>query len=116
MMIPVDVRQQEVKGELNHEAICVWVALGFMLDRDTFFKGHFWNRPQQTPWYYHPNGNSFNDTVDQFAELFETTVKNSIKGKDVLLALSGGLDSRTLAVALTRIGIDPFVYSYQFNN
>jgi hypothetical protein len=116
-MIPLNVRQDEViNGNLNLKAICVWIAFGCMLDNDTFFEGVYWTRPKTLPWHYDPVDMSFDKTVDKFAEIFENVVADQTKGASVLLALSGGLDSRTLAAAMSKTGKKPFTYSYKFEN
>ena len=52
----------------------------------------------------------------QFSDLFETIIKEQTAGKKVILPLSGGLDSRTQAVALQAINADVHSYSYAFKN
>lgn len=116
LMIPTDVRQQDIVAELDRQAICVWAAFGFMLDCDTFFKDIKWNKPQTTEWYYRPEQISFDESVEKFAAVFEEVIASQIEGKDVILALSGGLDSRTLAAALHRLGAKAFTYSYKFQH
>lgn len=116
LMIPTDVRQQDIAAELDRAAICVWAAFGFMLDCDTFFKDVKWNKPQAPEWYYKPGTISFDASVEKFAAVFEDVISSQIAGKDVMLALSGGLDSRTLAAAVHRLGAKAFTYSYKFHN
>lgn len=117
-MIPIDVRQKEgsTDASLNLKAICVWAAFGFMLDRDTFFEGIWWDKPDTAPWYYKPASLSFDQAVDKFTATFEEVVKEQVAGKNVILALSGGLDSRTLSAALSRMNVKPFAYSYKFQD
>jgi len=115
-MIPIQVRQEEVGGDLNFEAICIWAAFGFMLDKDTFYKNIFWNKPTNNAWHYTPGNFSFDETVDKYASIFEEVIKEQISDKKVILPLSGGLDSRTLAAALSRIGGKPFTFSYKFQD
>ena len=115
-MVTLDIRQKEADASLDLKSICVWAAFGFMLDTDTFFEGVAWDKPHTTPWYYNPAAISFNEAVDKFAATFEQVVADQTKGKDVILALSGGLDSRTLAGAMARLKVKPFAYSYKFHN
>ncbi len=115
-MITLDVRQKESNAALNLKSICVWSAFGFMLDRDTFHEGVYWDKPDTLPWYYRPLSSSFDDAVDRFASTFEQVVSEQATGKNAMLALSGGLDSRTLAAALHRNGAKPFAYSYKFQD
>lgn len=114
--IPIDVKQKEVTGSLDRKAICVWMAMGFMLNNDTFYENVKWDRPEIEPWYYKPEKISFNNAVEAYAKVFEEVVASQVSSEKVLLALSGGLDSRTLAVALYRLGIKPQAYSYKFQN
>ena len=64
-------------------------------------------------WYYKPRNISFEATVTQFTKLFETLVQEKTLSKKIILPLSGGLDSRTLAVAL-RNNKNVVAYSYEF--
>src|SRR5690606_22669127 len=67
-------------------------------------------------WHYTPRAISFNQALDEFTDLFETIIKEQTQGKKVILPLSGGLDSRTQAVALKALGAEVASYSYQFKN
>ncbi|WP_353777926.1 asparagine synthase-related protein [Winogradskyella sp. 3972H.M.0a.05] len=133
-IIPTSQTFSEVSGEqgLDLKAICVFCAIGFFLDEDTFWKHkvvlraaseHTINdegvRENSKPWfnwYYDPKDLSFNEALDGFTDLFETIVKEQTAGKKVILPLSGGLDSRTQAAALHHIKADVFSYSYKFAN
>lgn len=117
---------------LDLEAICVFVAVGFFLEQDTYYKEQKVLKPATTykidpdtqsiieakpyfKWHYTPNDRPFETIVNEFAELFETIVKEqAVRGK-VILPLSGGLDSRTQAIALRHLGIDTHTYSYAFS-
>src|SRR5579883_1366319 len=116
LTIPVDVRQKEPGGALDFKAICIWAAFGFMLNNDTFFDNEKWDRPVIEPWYYRPSDLSFDQAVERYAKTFESVVGELVANKKILLALSGGIDSRTVAVALSRLGINPYAYSYKFQN
>ncbi len=117
---------------LNLEAICVFTATGFFLGSDTYYKEQQVLRPanhyklnsdstsvlKATPyfkWHYTPKERSFEQVVEEFATLFETIVKEQSVGKKVILPLSGGLDSRTQAVALKHLGMDVQAFSYAFD-
>lgn len=122
----------EAEHELDFEAICVFVAIGFFLDTDTYWKNKKVLRPasnnkldlqgyleqSQTwfDWHSSPRAISFDQALDEFTLLFETIVTEQTQGKKVILPLSGGLDSRTQATALKHIGADVFSYSYEFEN
>ena len=119
------------KRELDHEAICVFTALGFFLDNDTYYKALKVARPasilhveghaavEEKPyfkWHYRPKQRPFNEVVEEFAVLFEQIIDEQVQNKKVILPLSGGLDSRTQAVALKQLQKDVHAYSYRFQN
>ncbi len=118
--------------ELNLEAICVFTAIGFFLDQDAYWKDKLVLPPasinsinshnqllKTEPWFrwhYTPRDISFKQALGEFSTLFEQIINEQTSGKKVILPLSGGLDSRTQAVALKNINADVFAYSYQFEN
>ncbi|WP_282134453.1 asparagine synthase-related protein [Seonamhaeicola maritimus] len=117
------------KHELDLEAICLFIAFGFFFDTDTYWKNEKVLSPgtkyqldgqnkvvsseRWFQWYYSPRELSFHDTLQAFKDLFETVVKEQTGGKHVILPISGGLDSRTQAVAL-RDHPNVNAYSYDF--
>ncbi|WP_435139233.1 asparagine synthase-related protein [Formosa sp. A9] len=132
-IIPVQPTYAKIQAphELHLEAICVFAATGFFLDTDTYWKDTVVLRPacehqiddagylvSSTPyfeWEYTPDETrNFERTLDQFTTLFETIIAEQTQGQRVILPLSGGLDSRTQAVALQRLGRSVQSYSYQF--
>ncbi|PKQ46750.1 asparagine synthase [Confluentibacter flavum] len=132
-IIPVKQRFVGEKITLNKEAICVFAATGFFLDQDTYFKEqnvlkpackYEINNETQTilsetsyfKWHYSPVERSFTEIVDEFAQLFETIIKEQVGDTNVILPLSGGLDSRTQAVALKHLNIPVNTYSYKFQD
>ena len=120
------------KGELDLKAICVFVAIGFFLDDDTYWthkkilksaSNHHINsvnilEKSETyfNWHYSPRAISFKQALEEFTLLFETIIAEQIENKKVILPLSGGLDSRTQAVALKHLGADVSAYSYDYRN
>ncbi len=116
--------------ELNKKAICVFTATGFFLDTDTYWKDkialkpaseHFFNKEgflqESKPWFrwhYAPREISFRQALKEFTELFHTIIEEQVANKKVILPLSGGLDSRTQAVALKALGKKVHSYSYDF--
>ena len=118
--------------ELHKEAICIFVATGFFLGQDTYFKDTICLRPATIntidddgflvksdtwfDWHYSPQDKTFEATLDTFSNLFETIIDEQVKNKNVILPLSGGLDSRTQAVALNKLGKETTAYSYEFVN
>lgn len=133
-IIPKSQTFAKVKGEhvLNYEAICVFTAIGFFLDEDTYYKDEVCLRPgtintidesgylvKSEPWfnwYYSPRAISFEDALNEFSELFESIIDQQVEDKKVVLPLSGGLDSRTQAVALNHLDKNVEAYSYSFEN
>lgn len=131
-IIPVNQAFAKVNEShaLNHEAICVFAALGFFLEADSFFKDEQVLQPGKSyvldserniqsevsnfNWYYKPRDISFSTALDEFTDLFETIVKEQTAENRVILPLSGGLDSRSQAVALKHIKADVQSYSYSF--
>ncbi|WP_274475878.1 asparagine synthase-related protein [Mangrovimonas aestuarii] len=118
--------------DLDLKAICVFAATGFFLDQDTYWKdevvlppasintiddkGYLIKTEPWFKWFHAPRELTFNKTVGEFTELFETIVQEQIQGKRVILPLSGGLDSRTQAAALNRLKAEVLSYSYEFQN
>ncbi|MEP5934969.1 MAG: asparagine synthetase B family protein, partial [Winogradskyella arenosi] len=128
-IIPIQPTFVGTPNSLDYKAICIFSALGFFLDNDTYFleqkalkPGHVYNIEgdtivNETPyfsWHYTPKERSFSQVVLEFGTLFESIIKEQTQGKQVILPLSGGLDSRTQAVALARIGANVRSYSYRF--
>jgi hypothetical protein len=122
----------KMPGEkLDYKAICVFVALGFFLDEDTYYESVKVLKPATNlnlngnkiistttdfKWHYSPRDISFTEAVNEFTYLFEKIVNKQTEGQKVILPLSGGLDSRTQAVAFRKRASDIFAYSYQFKN
>ncbi len=116
--------------ELDREAICIFVATGFFLDADTYFKDEKVLPPasdceldadgffiKSTPWFqWHQTARevSFHEALEEFTQLFEGIVNEQVGDKKVILPLSGGLDSRTQATALSHLGKRVNSYSYDF--
>ena len=120
----------KTKG-LDYKAVAVFAATGFFLDQDTYYEEQKVLRPGRQydiienrvvdkgpyfSWTYKPVNRKFSDVVDEFQILFETIIKEQSEGKKIILPLSGGLDSRSQAAALKRIGVEVSSYSYEFQN
>lgn len=125
-----------VKVDRPHEpdlkAICIFAALSYFLGSDTHWKNikvlppgtintvdenGFWTGSKPWfQWYYKPRDISFEKAVDEFTELFHTICEEQAGDKTVLLPLSGGLDSRTQAVACSKLKNKVISYSYSFHN
>ena len=122
----------ENSGVLDYKALCIFMAIGFFLDDDTHWTHKKVLRPgtensiddshqllKSKPyfhWYYSPRDISFQDALDEFSNLLETIIAEQTANKRVILPLSGGLDSRTQAVALHKNRSEVFSYSYAYQN
>ena len=134
-IIPVEqtfINLKDQPHELDYKAICVFSALGFFLDSDTYWKdkkvlppasinkiddsGYLISSEPWFEWYYKPKQINLNEATTNFSELFEEIVKEQCNDKKVILPISGGLDSRSQAVALHKLGVAVKSYSYSFEN
>ena len=119
------------KEKLDYEAICVFAAIGFFLDDDTYYKAQKVLKPgfdyelenneiqskkRYFKWHYSPVERPFAHIVNEFANLFERIIKEQVQDKKVILPLSGGLDSRTQAAALYHLGNEVQAYGYAFQD
>jgi hypothetical protein len=118
--------------EINYEAICIFSAIGFFLDQDCYYKDEICLRPATIntidengyliksesyfKWHYAPKYISFEKTLNAYSTLFESVIDKQVKDNNVILPLSGGLDSRTQAVALFKLKKQVTSYSYDFEN
>jgi len=118
---------------LNLKAICIFSAIGFFLEKDTYYndlevlqpsldyeldeKNHLRKSETYWQWHYDPKDISLDQATQEFAHLYEKIIKENLKDKNVILPLSGGLDSRTQAAAITGDGnIKVNTYSYKFED
>lgn len=134
-IIPSAQKFYKVPGKthsLDYEAIAVFVALGFFLEGDTYWKNEkvllpctevdfndndeILSEKQWFQWHYSPRKISFSQAVDEFTDLFEGIVNELAGDQKIILPLSGGLDSRTLAAALSYFKKDVHAYSYKYEN
>ncbi|MCF6308040.1 MAG: asparagine synthase-related protein [Flavobacteriaceae bacterium] len=122
--------QSDLRRKLNKESICIFTAIGFFLDQDTYWKdevvlpaasenkldknGILQESKPYFKWHYSPRNITFEQALEEFTELFHTIIEEQVGNKKVILPLSGGLDSRTQAVALKALGKEVHSYSYDF--
>lgn len=115
---------------LDKKAICAFVATGFFLDNDTYWKnvktlrpgtintidnqGYLLSSEYWFKWHYSPRAISFEDAVEEFTKLFDAINTEELKGNNVILPLSGGLDSRSQAVSLRSLKNKINTFSYSF--
>lgn len=116
---------------LNLKAICIFAATGFFLEKDTYFtdlealqpatdykfdsENKITDLKRYWEWNYSPRNLSLRQATEEFAHLFEKLTDENLRGKKIILPLSGGLDSRTQAAAVER-NSDISCYSYKFEN
>jgi hypothetical protein len=115
---------------LDKKAICIFAATGFFLDTDTYWKdkkvlpaasvntldddGFLIESKPWFQWHYSPRDIGFDTALEEFTSLFERIISEQHKDSKVILPLSGGLDSRTQAVALAKLKKPVTSYSYSF--
>lgn len=107
--------------ELDHEALAVFIRLGFFLGEDTAFAAIRALPPAATlTWapgglVIHspalpvpgPADLTRSEAVDGFVELFRAAVARRLPGESYVLPLSGGRDSRHILLELCRQGTPP---------
>ncbi|MCX7549060.1 asparagine synthase-related protein [Xanthomarina sp. F1114] len=117
--------------ELDKKAICVFVATGFFMGDDTYWKDEVCLLPahdhtidaegcliKSTPnfdWHYSPRDISFKQATEEYIQLLKTITKEQVGDKPVILALSGGLDSRSQALILKDFENPVHGFSYSFD-
>jgi len=125
------ITPKETAGVLNLEAICVFAAIGFFLEKDAWYtdqtalqpasdyvldeNGKILSEKTWWQWHYSPRDISLKQATEEFAHLFEHIVEEQTRDKQIILPLSGGLDSRTLAAALDKRS-SVKAYSYEFEH
>src|SRR5690606_29831817 len=116
--------------ELDLEAICVFVATGFFMDGDTYWKDRVCLLPahthkidtndilkESTPWFewhYSPSDLTFEQTLEAYIALLTQITKEQVGDSPVILPLSGGLDSRSQALVLKDLPNPVHAFSYSF--
>jgi hypothetical protein len=112
----------------NLKAITFFCATGFFPENETYLLNENYSYPATSKfkenytkfsnfqWYYEPQKISLDAATHKFAEILESIVEQEFNNKKVILPLSGGLDSRTLAAALKRTNQNVASYSYSFRS
>lgn len=130
-IIPLKAQCFGAGSVLDKEAICVFSAIGFFLDDDTYYSAQRALRPATAysldaygkpsgngtawfKWHYSPRQISLQQAVDEFAHLFETIIHDQVGNRKAILPLSGGLDSRTQAAGLKHLKKAVHAYGYTF--
>ncbi|MEP7145698.1 MAG: asparagine synthase-related protein [bacterium] len=120
---------KEGDTSLNLKAICIFSAIGFFLEKDTYYNNigvlqpflnyeldennYLKNSERYWQWHYDPKDISLDQATEEFADLYESIVKVNLKDRNVILPLSGGLDSRTQAAAIPK-DFNNMVKSYSY--
>ncbi|ARN76535.1 asparagine synthase [Nonlabens spongiae] len=132
-IIPSEQKFARIHGE-SHEpdlkSICLYAATGFFWGDATYYRdlkavqpgtlnnidedGFLLDSKPWFNWYYEPHGQSFQESVKQHELLLEQIIDEQVGEQNVILPLSGGLDSRSQAVALHKLGKKVSSYSYSF--
>ena len=116
--------------ELNLEAICVFVATGFFMGQDSYWqdticlkpghdhdidsKGFLIKSKPNFIWHYSPRNIEFDVALYEYKSLLSTIIKDQIGDSEVILPLSGGLDSRSQALILKDLDNPVHAFSYAF--
>lgn len=117
------------REELDLEAICAFVAIGYFTSDSTYYKGCKSLPPASVvttdengliekavpyfEWHHTPRDISLRQAVGEFADLFEGILEEN-KDATWTIPISGGLDSRTLVAASKHLGRPFKGYSYAF--
>ncbi|MCF1421402.1 asparagine synthase-related protein [Mangrovimonas futianensis] len=128
----VFAKKSNVKHTLHLEAICVFVATGFFMDEDTYWKdlvclapahdhefdsnGRLIKSSPNFQWHYTPRKISFDQALEEYVALLTQVLKEQTNGREVILPLSGGLDSRSQALVLKKLTNPVHAFSYSFQN
>lgn len=130
-IVPSTVQYYTLPGDatLDFKAICCFAATGFFLDDETYYinqkafrpatsyhfdeRGNITKKERYFQWHYSPRDITFSHALDEFSDTLEGIVKRETDKKKVIIPISGGLDSRTLAAALSG-NSNVYAYSYQF--
>lgn len=130
-IVPSTVQYYTLPGatDLDVHAICCFAATGFFLDDETYYvnqkafrpattysfddRGNVSKKDRHFQWHYTPRDISFGQAMNEFSGLLDSLVQRSTLNKNVILPISGGLDSRALAASLSG-SPNVFAYSYQF--
>jgi len=115
---------------LDLESILSFISIGFMLDDDTYFteiktlkpateykindKNQITTEEKKWSWHYEPIERSFENILDEFSSLFNRLIIDNTKEKNVLLPISGGLDSRSLFIPVSKQS-NLILGSYEFD-
>ncbi|MER5358443.1 asparagine synthase-related protein [Streptomyces sp. NPDC002785] len=118
---PLALLEPGVPAELDHDALAVFLRLGFFLAEDTCFTAVRALPPAATLTWSHgdlrvecaprpmpgPADMTGAQAVDGFIDLFRAAIARRLPGEPYVLPLSGGRDSRHILLELDRQGAPP---------
>jgi asparagine synthetase B (glutamine-hydrolysing) len=129
-IIPTTHDRVGPREELDLEAICAFVTIGYFTSDSTYYKGCKSLPPASTvttdeqgfirksepyfEWHHSPRDITLEQAVGEFTDLFESILAEN-KDASWTIPISGGLDSRTLVAASKQIGRPFKGYSYAFD-
>ncbi len=71
-----------------------------VIKKGTFFTKKYWDVPSDIPLLHYKKES---DYIEHFQEVFQTAVDDRIRTSSIVLAMSGGMDSTTIAATAARI-------------
>ncbi|MDN3492417.1 asparagine synthase-related protein [Winogradskyella bathintestinalis] len=123
-------KKAEVEHALNYEAICIFIATGFFMDDDTYWKdlvclapghkheldenGYLIKSEPTYQWHYTPRDITFEEALNEYVALLTEITKEQVGNSKVILPLSGGLDSRSQALIFKNLPNSVQSFSYAF--
>jgi hypothetical protein len=128
-VIPITQFRYGNSDELDLESICQFMSMGYFLGDTTYFRGlkqilpatefelqgeKVINSKEYFSWHYNPKYRPFDEIYEEFVSILENSVKNA--SENVVIPISGGLDSRTLLVAALKLKKNIKGYSYHFQD
>lgn len=115
---------------LDYEALAGFFLFGFFPQNQTYFKevkiiepsvhmeldgeGNMIQQTRQWYWQRQVNqGRTFNQTVDDFAQIFNQIIHEQVEGRKVAFPISGGLESRSTIASLNP-DVSKRIWSYSY--
>ena len=110
--------KKEMINNIDIPSISHWISTGFFFDEKYFTIKNSQSNNVRNPvidWHYNPSERTYEETLRQFSTNFDKILSKFCKDYKIVLPISGGLDSRTLACAL--MGKKNVIsYSYEFED
>ncbi len=108
---------KEIVSDIDIQSISQWIATGFFFDEKYFSLKNCLPRNVKHPdikWHYAPSKRTYEETLKQFSVNFEKIISKTYNNCRIVLPISGGLDSRTLACALMgKKNVISFSYEFE---